>query len=82
MYHYNDIIKVSHHGSQTSSGVELFELIQPQIAMISVKKNNLYKHPSDKVIKRLKRKGIMILRTDEIGMFHLCFYKKLYYIFE
>ncbi len=83
-YQHIDIhfLKVSHHGSQTSSGVELFELIQPQIAMISVKKNNLYKHPSDKVIKRLKRKGIMILRTDEIGMFHLCFYKKLYYIFE
>lgn len=75
-----DILKVSHHGSQTSSGVDLFELIQPKIAMIGVKKNNIYKHPSHKVIERLKKKGVEILRTDNDGMFHLRFYRQDGYI--
>lgn len=77
-----DVLKVSHHGSQTSSGVDLFELIQPKVAMIGVKKNNIYKHPSNKVIERLKKKGIKILRTDEDGMFHLRIYQKNAYIFR
>lgn len=69
-----DILKVSHHGSRTSSGVDLFQMIQPQYAMIGVKKNNLYRHPSLEVIERLKRKNIKILRTDEDGMFHIRYY--------
>jgi len=77
-----DVLKVSHHGSKTSSSVYLFELIQPQIAMIGVKKNNLYKHPADIVIERLQRKGVQILRTDEDGMFHLRFYHQSGYIFR
>ena len=75
-----DILKVSHHGSSTATSASLLEMIQPSIAMIGVKKNNLYHHPSDEVIKRLKRKGITILRTDEDGMFHIRFYGKSRYI--
>ena len=75
-----DILKVSHHGSKSSSGNTLFKMIQPKIAMIGVKKNNLYKHPSIEVIERLERKGITILRTDEDGMFHLRFYGNNGYI--
>ena len=82
IYHHLDIdiLKVSHHGSHTGSSVELFEMIQPSIGMIGVKKNNLYHHPSDEVIERLKRKNITILRTDEDGMFHIRFYDKSRYI--
>jgi len=75
-----DILKVSHHGSASSSSVALFEMIQPRIAMIGVKKNNIYHHPSQEVIKRLERKKITILRTDEDGMFHIRFYGKSRYI--
>lgn len=69
-----DILKVSHHGSDTASSVQLFEWINPKVAMIGVKKNNMYHHPSYHVIQRLDRKNINILRTDEDGMFHIRFY--------
>lgn len=84
MYHSLDvdILKVSHHGSHTSSGVDLFSLIHPQIAMIGVKKNNFYHHPSPQVIERLKRKNIMILRTDEDGMFHIRYIGNKYLVYR
>lgn len=69
-----DILKVSHHGSNTATSPELFEWIHPSVAMIGVKKNNIYHHPSENVVQRLKRKNITILRTDEDGMFHIRFY--------
>lgn len=75
-----DILKVSHHGSATASSPELFEWIHPKIAMIGVKKNNIYHHPSNQVIERLKRKQMTILRTDEDGMFHIRFYPYQKYI--
>lgn len=75
-----DILKVSHHGSKTSSSVSLFRMIQPTIAMIGVKKNNIYHHPSSTVIERLKRKNVTVLRTDQDGMFHIRFYGKSRYI--
>ena len=76
-----DFLKVAHHGSKYSSSPELFELISPKVAMISVGEGNLYGHPSDEVIERLTKKGITILRTDEMGMYHIRFYGKSYYIF-
>lgn len=66
-----DILKVSHHGSQTSTSAKFLSWVHPSIAMIGVGKNNLYHHPSENVIQRLKRKGITILRTDQDGMFHI-----------
>ncbi|MEG0276991.1 MAG: DNA internalization-related competence protein ComEC/Rec2 [Coprobacillus sp.] len=77
-----DILKVGHHGSQTSTSVEILQMCKPRIAMIGVKKNNMYRHPSAIVIERLKRKNITILRTDNDGMFHLRFYLKSRYIFR
>ena len=77
-----DVLKVSHHGSSTSTGNDLFKMISPKIAMIGVGKNNIYKHPSYQVIDRLNRKGINILRTDEDGMFHIRFYGENGYIFR
>ena len=77
-----DILKVSHHGSQSATSSLLLQAIHPDIAMIGVKKNNMYHHPSISVIERLKRKNIEILRTDEDGMFHIRFYGKSRYIFR
>ena len=75
-----DVLKVSHHGSASATSALLLSAIHPDIAMIGVKKNNMYKHPSPQVIERLQRKGITILRTDQDGMFHLRFYGKERYI--
>ena len=79
----SDIIKIGHHGSETSTSSLLLEAVKPKVALIGVKENNIYKHPSSKVIDRLNRKGISILRTDIHGMFHIRYYdNKKFYIYE
>ncbi|HSR89589.1 MAG TPA: MBL fold metallo-hydrolase [Candidatus Udaeobacter sp.] len=62
-----NILKVGHHGSGSSSGQEFLDLVQPQIAVVSVGKNNHYGHPSLRVLKKLERAGADILRTDKSG---------------
>jgi competence protein ComEC len=61
------ILKVGHHGSGTSTGLEFLRSVNPQIAIISVGKDNRYQHPSDEVISQLEAAGIAIYRTDQYG---------------
>jgi competence protein ComEC len=62
-----DILKVGHHGSDTSTGQELLDRIQPEVAIMSVGKNNDYGHPSTFVVERLQRNGAKVYRTDLDG---------------
>jgi len=62
-----DILKVAHHGSNTSSTSQFLQAVTPQYAVISVGKNN-YGHPSSEVINNLYASGVnKILRTDLDG---------------
>lgn len=61
------VLKVAHHGAKTSSIESFLELVQPQIALIGVGKNNLYGHPNEKIIERLKNIVSKIYRTDKDG---------------
>ncbi len=63
----SDVLKVAHHGSNYSSSKEFIDKVNPIYAVISVGKNNIYKHPSDIVINRLNDKNIKIYRTDRQG---------------
>lgn len=62
-----DILKVGHHGSNTSTSEKFLKKVMPQIALISVGEDNSYGHPSDEVLKRLRKYGISIYRTDLCG---------------
>jgi competence protein ComEC len=62
-----DILKVGHHGSDTSTGEAFLNRINPQIAVISVGKNNSYGHPKKIIVDRLLDRGIEIRRTDLMG---------------
>jgi len=62
-----DILKVSHHGSKTSTTEEFLNATDPKIAVISVGKNNNFGHPAESVIERLQNKSVKILRTDIHG---------------
>lgn len=62
-----NVLKVGHHGSNTSSSKEFLNQVLPQIAIISVGKDNSYGHPHKEVIDRLKKIGTLIYRTDEKG---------------
>lgn len=62
-----DVLKVGHHGSNTSSKKAFLECVMPEIAVISADKENDYGHPSEKVLQRLSDVGANILRTDISG---------------
>ncbi|API89228.1 DNA internalization-related competence protein ComEC/Rec2 [Marinilactibacillus sp. 15R] len=71
MEHYpqlkTDVLKIGHHGSKSSTQVAFLEQLTPEIGWISSGKNNLYGHPNQKIIERLKEKNIKIYRTDQQG---------------
>lgn len=63
-----DVLKVGHHGSDTSSTEQFINKVLPEMAVISVNSNtNSYGHPSETVIKRLQDKKCQIYRTDMNG---------------
>lgn len=62
-----DVLKVGHHGSDTSSSQEFLEKVKPSIAVIEVGKDNDFGHPNLRIIKRLERIGAQIFRTDRDG---------------
>ncbi len=62
-----DVLKVSHHGSQTSSTEELLKLVESRIAIISAGIDNSYGHPHEEVISRLETYGNYVYQTNENG---------------
>ena len=63
--HDIDILKVGHHGSDTSSSEKFIKSINPKYSLISVGKNNCYDHPKDSVLDTLSNSRIY--RTDLDG---------------
>jgi competence protein ComEC len=61
------ILKVAHHGSRTSSSIQLLESWRPQFALISAGRGNSFGHPTPEVLRRLASIGATILRTDRDG---------------
>ncbi|AOY77596.1 ComEC/Rec2 family competence protein [Clostridium formicaceticum] len=63
----SQFLKVSHHGSSTSSSEGFLQVIQPKVAVISCGKGNSYDHPHKEVIERLRSLNTSIYRTDLQG---------------
>jgi len=63
----SDVIKLGHHGSNTSSSLLWLETVNPDIAIISAGKNNRYGHPHKSVLDSLKFLNILYLATYEKG---------------
>lgn len=70
-YNLNNIsiLKVGHHGSNTSSSKDFISQINSSISLISVGKNNIYHHPNKEVINNLSKSRIY--RTDINNMVKL-----------
>ncbi|MCI8404766.1 MAG: MBL fold metallo-hydrolase [Clostridia bacterium] len=62
-----DVLKVGHHGSDTSTSYPFLREVMPEYAVISVGKNNSYGHPSEAVLSRLRDAGAQVYRTDMQG---------------
>lgn len=70
-----DILKLGHHGSDTSSSERFIQYTSPEIAIVSCGKNNKFGHPSKSVVNTLNKYHIPIRRTDLEGTIT---YKKVY----
>ncbi len=62
-----EVYKVGHHGSDTSSGGEFLEAVDPDWAVVSCGVDNSYGHPHAAVLNSLRAMGVKLFRTDEQG---------------
>ncbi|MBE6946970.1 MAG: DNA internalization-related competence protein ComEC/Rec2 [Ruminococcaceae bacterium] len=62
-----EMLVVGHHGSGSSTSQELLTATTPEIAFISVGRDNRYGHPADQVLNRLEEMGCIVYRTDMHG---------------
>ncbi len=62
-----NILKIPHHGSKNNLNKKILQLVNPDIAVISVGKNNPYGHPNKKILDFLNALKIKIKRTDLDG---------------
>ncbi len=61
------VLKVGHHGSDTSSSYVFLREVMPKYAVISCGKDNSYGHPTEGALSRLRDVGAQIFRTDLQG---------------
>lgn len=65
------VLKVGHHGSDSSTGAEFLKQVLPTVAVISCGFNNEYGHPDAEVLKRLEEESVTVYRTDQLGTISL-----------
>jgi len=63
----SQVLKVAHHGSRYSSDTDFLAKVKPQQAYIQVGAGNVYGHPHQEALDRLKASGAQIYRTDMSG---------------
>lgn len=62
-----DVIKIGHHGSNTSSSNPFISKVKAKYAIIMVGLNNRYNHPNQDTIDKWEKSGATIYRTDLNG---------------
>ena len=59
-----DILKVGHHGSDTSNGEDFIAAVSPSVGLISCGVGNDYGHPHVKALRTLEKYNVTVFRTD------------------
>ncbi|MBP3435688.1 MAG: MBL fold metallo-hydrolase [Clostridia bacterium] len=62
-----DVLKVGHHGSNTSTGSRFIRVVEPQYAVITCGVDNSMGHPHKDTLKTLKEHGVTVYRSDHHG---------------
>lgn len=63
----SDVLKISHHGSKTSTSETWLAAVDPAVVVISAGKDNSYGHPAPEVVERIRASGARILSTIDEG---------------
>lgn len=63
----SEIIKIAHHGSDTSSSFAFLQAVDPDIAILSYDTNNKYGHPARETVEHLLKVGATIYSTAKTG---------------
>ena len=61
------VLKVPHHGSRTSSTASWVARVHPRVAIVSAGERNRHRHPSPETLRRYRRAGAWVVRTDHEG---------------
>lgn len=61
------VLKVGHHGSDTSSSYRFIKAVAPQYGVISVGTDNKYGHPNEEILSRYRDADVKLYRTDMQG---------------
>ena len=63
----SDILKLGHHGSNTSTSQAFLDAVNPEAVIISASENNSYGHPHKEVVERLVTAGVDVYQTSQHG---------------
>jgi competence protein ComEC len=63
----SEVLKLGHHGSQTSTSGFFLDAVQPEYAVVSAEANSRYGHPHADVIARVEERGIEVVSTAQEG---------------
>ena len=63
----SQVLKVGHHGSDTSTSIRFLSQVDPDYGVISCGRDNKYGHPHQEVLERLAQAQTTVLRTDQLG---------------
>ncbi|HBG00267.1 MAG TPA: MBL fold metallo-hydrolase [Firmicutes bacterium] len=61
------ILQLGHHGSRTSSSLDFLVAVDPEVAVYSAGLGNIFDHPHEEVVNRLRILGIPLYGTDRNG---------------
>lgn len=64
-YLQSEILKLGHHGSDTSSSEAFLDAVRPQYAIVSAGRDNSYGHPHKEVVERVEERSIPLLKTED-----------------
>ncbi|WP_177220626.1 MBL fold metallo-hydrolase [Halolactibacillus miurensis] len=63
----SEILKLGHHGSNTSTSAAFLETVKPEAVIISASEKNSYGHPHEEVVARLIKAGVDVYQTSQHG---------------
>jgi competence protein ComEC len=61
------ILKLAHHGSRNGTNARWLDLVRPKLTVASLGAGNGFGHPHAQTVNLLARRGIPLLRTDQVG---------------